>query len=93
MRHYPDIGPSIGNGINTSTAPVWQTETAQARWRGKLVVFGMMMNIFGFLLVNWVNYGLSFAGGGIAWRLPLALQFIFIAVLYSTVPWLPESPR
>lgn len=53
----------------------------------------MMMNIFGFLLVNWVNYGLSFAGGGLAWRLPLGLQFIFIFVLYATVPWLPESPR
>ena len=25
--------------------------------------------------------------------MPLALQFIFIAILYGTVPWLPESPR
>ena len=31
--------------------------------------------------------------GPVAWRLPLAMQFIFIAILYSTVPWLPESPR
>lgn len=53
----------------------------------------MMMNIFGFMTVNWINYGLSFVGGPIAWRLPLALQYIFIFVLWGTVPWLPESPR
>lgn len=51
------------------------------------------MNIFGYMLVNWINFGLSYAGGAIAWRLPLALQLMFIVVLYATVPWLPESPR
>lgn len=25
--------------------------------------------------------------------MPLALQFIFIVILFATVPWLPESPR
>lgn len=84
---------SIGNGINTATAPVWQTETSHVKWRGQLVVFEMTMNIFGFMLSNWVNYGLSFVGGAIAWRLPLAIQLVFIAIIFSTVPWLPESPR
>ncbi|ETS79393.1 hypothetical protein PFICI_09246 [Pestalotiopsis fici W106-1] len=83
----------IGNGINTATAPVWQTETSQTKWRGKLVVLEMTMNIVGFSMVNWINFGLSFAGGAIAWRLPLALQFLFLIVLFGTVPWLPESPR
>ncbi|KAJ5464410.1 general substrate transporter [Penicillium daleae] len=83
----------IGNGINTATAPIWQTETAQPQWRGKLVILEMMMNIAGFTLVNWINYGLSFLGGSVAWRFPLAFQFVFIFILYATVPWLPESPR
>ncbi|KAF2242601.1 sugar transporter [Trematosphaeria pertusa] len=87
------IVSGIGNGVNTATAPVWQTETSQLKWRGQLVVLEMMMNIFGFMTVNWINYGLSFVGGPIAWRLPLALQYIFIFVLWGTVPWLPESPR
>lgn len=26
-------------------------------------------------------------------RFPLAFQFIFIIILFATVPWLPESPR
>lgn len=84
---------SIGNGINTATAPIWETETSQLKWRGKLVIFEMMMNIFGFCLVNWINYGLSFVGGSIAWRFPLAFQFFFLIILWSTTPWLPESPR
>ncbi|UNI23831.1 hypothetical protein JDV02_009625 [Purpureocillium takamizusanense] len=83
----------IGNGINTATAPIWQTETSPAHLRGKLVMFEMMMNIVGFSLCNWINYGLSFAGGAVAWRFPLAFQAVFIIALFATVPWLPESPR
>ncbi|KAJ5161308.1 hypothetical protein N7492_006700 [Penicillium capsulatum] len=83
----------IGNGVNTATAPVWQTETSQLKWRGKLVMVEMMMNIGGYCLVNWINYGLSFAGGSVAWRFPLAFQFFFLFILWSTTPWLPESPR
>ncbi|KAJ5106058.1 hypothetical protein NUU61_003405 [Penicillium alfredii] len=83
----------VGNGINTATAPIWQTETSQLKWRGKLVIFEMMMNIAGFCLVNWINYGFSFCGGSVAWRFPLAFQFVFLFILWSTTPWLPESPR
>ncbi|KAI1075299.1 general substrate transporter [Whalleya microplaca] len=83
----------IGNGINTSTAPIWQGETSKASWRGKLIVIEMIMNVFGFSLSNWVTFGMSYAPGSVAWRFPLALQFIFILTLFATVPWLPESPR
>ena len=83
----------IGNGLNTSTAPVWQSETSKASWRGKLVVIEMILNIAGFSLSNWMTYGFSFVGGAISWRFPLAFQLIFIFILYATVPWLPESPR
>ncbi|KAJ8995566.1 hypothetical protein HRR80_000333 [Exophiala dermatitidis] len=87
------IVAGIGNGINTATAPVWQTETSAIKWRGKLVVIELILNIAGFSVSNWVTYGFSFVGGAVAWRFPLAFQFIFIIVLYATVPWLPESPR
>ncbi|KAI5921589.1 general substrate transporter [Camillea tinctor] len=83
----------IGNGINTATAPVWQTETSKVHNRGKLVVFEMSMNVFGFMLSNWINFGMSFVGGPVGWRFPLAVQLLFCFVLFSTVPWLPESPR
>ncbi|KAH9904152.1 putative MFS sugar transporter [Xylariomycetidae sp. FL2044] len=87
------IVTGIGNGINTATAPVWQTETSKVHNRGKLVVFEMSMNIFGFMLSNWINYGMSHVGGSVAWRFPLAVQLLFCFVLFATVPWLPESPR
>ena len=83
----------IGNGINTATAPVWQSETSQVRWRGKLVIIEMILNIAGFSLSNWVTYGMSFTPGPAAWRFPVAFQLIFIFILFGTVPWLPESPR
>ncbi|RMZ09629.1 hypothetical protein D0864_01469 [Hortaea werneckii] len=87
------IVTGIGNGLNTSTAPIWQADSAKSSWRGFLVVVECVMNIAGFSLVNWINYGMSFAGGSVAWRVPLAIQFVFIVILYATVPWLPESPR
>lgn len=47
------IVAGIGNGLNTATAPVWQAETSQANWRGKLVVIELILNIAGFSLSNW----------------------------------------
>ncbi|KAF8063305.1 general substrate transporter [Lyophyllum atratum] len=83
----------VGNGMNTATAPVWQSETSKPTWRGKLVVFEMIMNIAGFSLSNWMTYGFSFLGGSIAWRFPIAFQLVFSVILFATIPWLPESPR
>jgi hypothetical protein len=74
-------------------APPWQAETSKASWRGKLIVIELILNIAGFSLSNWVTFGFSFVPGPVAWRIPLAFQFIFIVILYATVPWLPESPR
>lgn len=87
------IVAGIGNGVNTATAPVWQGETSQIRWRGKLVIIELIMNIAGYSLSNWMTFAFSFVPGPASWRFPLAFQLIFIIILYATVPWLPESPR
>jgi MFS family permease len=50
----------IGNGINTSTAPVWQGETSKASWRGKLIVIEMICNIFGFMLSTYHLWTMGF---------------------------------
>lgn len=83
----------LGNGLNTSTAPVWQGETSQIRWRGKLVVIDLVLNIAGYSLSNWITFAFSYVAGPASWRFPLAFQFFFILGLWATVPWLPESPR
>ncbi|KAJ7689040.1 general substrate transporter [Mycena rosella] len=83
----------LGNGINTATAPVWQSETCKPSWRGKLVVFEMVMNIAGFSLSNWMTYGFSFVQGSASWRFPIAFQLVFSVIMLGTIPWLPDSPR
>lgn len=87
------IVAGLGNGINTATAPVWQGETSQVKWRGKLIIVELILNVGGFSLSNWITFAFSFLPGSVAWRFPLAFQFIFIITLWLTVPWLPESPR
>lgn len=51
------------------------------------------MNIAGFSLSNWITYGFSFLHGSVVWRFPIAFQLVFSIILYTTIPWLPESPR
>ncbi|KAL4932828.1 sugar porter family MFS transporter [Aspergillus undulatus] len=87
------IVSGIGNGINSSTVPVWQTETAPARLRGKLVILQNALLLVGFSISNWINYGIAFADGPVAWRFPLAFQLVFIIMIYLVIPFLPESPR
>ncbi|KAK9450516.1 general substrate transporter [Limtongia smithiae] len=82
-----------GTGINTSTAGIYQSETAKFASRGKLVVLQMAMCIFGFMLSNWLTFGFSFVNSGAAWRFPLAFQIVFCSIIYSICPFLPESPR
>lgn len=46
-----------GNGMNTSTVPTWQSETAQAHARGKLVMIEGMLITAGITISYWLNYG------------------------------------
>ncbi|KAE8370158.1 major facilitator superfamily domain-containing protein [Aspergillus caelatus] len=87
------IVAGIGNGINTATAPMWQGETSQAKWRGKLVVLELVMCIAGYSLSTWMTFAFSFLSGPVTWRFPLAFQFhttITAAVQYgqeNNIPW------
>lgn len=49
-----------GNGMNTSTVPMWQSETASAHHRGKLVMIEGMLVTGGITLSYWIDYGKSF---------------------------------
>lgn len=48
-----------GNGMNTSTVPMWQSETAKSHQRGKLVMIEGMLITAGITISYWINYGLS----------------------------------
>ncbi|KAI0481280.1 general substrate transporter [Xylariaceae sp. FL0804] len=83
----------VGNGGNTSTVPTWQSETSQSHKRGRLVMIEGALIVGGIMLSNWIDLGLSFAPGSVAWRFPMAFQCAFCLVILALVPHLPESPR
>ena len=49
----------IGNGMNTSTVPTWQSETSQSHRRGQLVMVEGMLITAGICISYWINYGKS----------------------------------
>lgn len=44
-------------------------------------------------MVRRVNKLIYVLANSVPRRFPLAFQFVFIFILFATVPWLPESPR
>ncbi|KAI9801921.1 MAG: hypothetical protein M1833_002236 [Piccolia ochrophora] len=83
----------IGTGIETSTTPVYHSELCEARLRGRLVSSQPLFVGVGIVISYWFDYGMSFAGGAISWRLPIGCQIIFALVVIVMVFGLPESPR
>ncbi|KAL4893233.1 putative MFS sugar transporter [Aspergillus ambiguus] len=83
----------IGTGIETSTVPMYQAELCEASKRGKLVCSEPLLVGVGIVISYFFDFGMSFVGGQIAWRLPIACQMIFAFVVILLVFGLPESPR
>ncbi|KAK4106417.1 hexose carrier protein [Parathielavia hyrcaniae] len=88
------IVAGVGNGLNTSTIPVWHSELMQADVRGKGLSIELAINIFGVMTAYWVDYGMSFVDdSSVQFRFPLALQCLFAIVTFIGILLLPESPR
>ncbi|CAG9955227.1 unnamed protein product [Clonostachys rosea f. rosea IK726] len=83
----------LGNGGNTSTVPMWQSETCSAHKRGKLVMIEGALISGGIMISYWIDYGMAYAPGSVAWRFPLAFQIFFCLPILALVLSLPESPR
>ena len=83
----------LGNGLNTATIPIWQSEMSRAENRGRLVTFEGSMIAGGTLIAYWLDFGLSFVNSSIQWRFPVAFQIVFALLLLTGVTNLPESPR
>ncbi|VUG17678.1 STL1 [Brettanomyces bruxellensis] len=83
----------VGNGFNTATIPIYQSELSKPETRGRLVNLEGSVIAVGTFIAYWVDFGLSYASGSVAWRLPIALQILFALVLLVGMIGLPESPR
>lgn len=84
----------IGNGLNTATIPVWQSEMSRAENRGRLVNLEGSVVAVGTLIAYWLDFGLSYVNGSsVQWRFPVAFQIFFALVLFTGIINMPESPR
>ncbi|KAI5918990.1 general substrate transporter [Camillea tinctor] len=83
----------IGNGMNSSTAPVYQGECSPARIRGALLTLQGTVTILGVVIAYWADYGTSFYESSFQWRFPLAFQAVFAVLLVLQIVGLPETPR
>ncbi|KAL5360595.1 general substrate transporter [Aspergillus floccosus] len=83
----------LGNGMNTATIPVWQSECSSAHNRGLLVCFEGAMIAVGTFIAYWVVFGLSYVPQTVQWRFPVALQVFFAMIVAGGAMMFPESPR
>ncbi|KAJ6017930.1 general substrate transporter [Penicillium sp. IBT 35674x] len=82
-----------GTGIKTSTVPMYQAEMCDGKTRGRLISSEVLFTAVGICIAYWFDFGMSYAGGPIAWRLPIAIQIIFAIFVIVLIFGLPESPR
>ncbi|KAK9858991.1 hypothetical protein MYU51_015889 [Penicillium brevicompactum] len=88
------IVTGIGNGMNTSTVPTWQSECSKSHHRGQLVMLEGSLIAAGITISYWIDLGFSFLDpSSVAWRFPIAFQNAFALVILIFVLPLPESPR
>ncbi|KAK8190553.1 general substrate transporter [Phyllosticta capitalensis] len=84
----------IGNGLNTSTVPTWQSETSKSHRRGQLVMIEGALITGGICISYWLDFGFSYLEpSSVAWRFPIAFQIFFALIILCFILGLPESPR
>ncbi|RMD43244.1 hypothetical protein DV735_g1882, partial [Chaetothyriales sp. CBS 134920] len=88
------IVTGIGNGLNTSTVPTWQSECSRSHRRGQLVMIEGALITCGIMIAYWIDFALYFTDPHpVSWRFPLAFQIVFCLPILAFVMHLPESPR
>jgi SP family arabinose:H+ symporter-like MFS transporter len=80
-------------GASSVVAPMYITEIAPAKNRGKLVATFQFNIVFGILVAYLSNYLLQGVGGDDSWRLMLVMVAIPALIYCILVFFVPESPR
>lgn len=83
----------FGLGCMTTVIPIWLTECAMPKSRGRCMAMQLSNLIMGLIIANWLDYGMASYSGSISWRFPCAFQIVFCILVLALLPWLPESPR
>ncbi|KAK3678088.1 hypothetical protein LTR78_002183 [Recurvomyces mirabilis] len=72
---------------------MYQSELCDADKRGRLVSSEPLFVGVGIVISYFFDYGMSYVGGPVAWRVPIACQVVFAFVVIFLVFGIPESPR
>lgn len=83
----------MGVGISSVTAPVYISEIAPAKSRGRLVALFQFNIVLGILVSYLSNYLIGQGGDASSWRWMLGVQAFPSALFYGLLFLVPESPR
>jgi len=87
----------VGLAVVSTAVPLYQSEIAPARKRGRYVVMNHIGMVTGLAIAFWIGYGVSFwdspHGKHVGWRLSICLQYIAAVIFMVGLPFLPETPR
>ncbi|CAF1075825.1 unnamed protein product [Rotaria sordida] len=90
----------ISVGALSMLVPVYQSEIATNKIRGRLVSLQQWAITIGIAISFWINYSKKkkkykyiFFGSSAAWRIPLALQIVPALILAIGIIFFPFSPR
>ncbi|KAK9384134.1 general substrate transporter, partial [Lipomyces mesembrius] len=80
-------------GITSSLVPIYLSEIAPRKIRGRLVSFQQLAVNSGVVIQYLVQYGCSFLNSEAVFRLPWAIQTLPAIILFISLFWFPYSPR
>ncbi|KAI0827592.1 AmMst-1 [Trametes gibbosa] len=83
----------FGVGLVSTIVPMYQSECAPKRIRGAVVSCYSLAITVGLLLASVINNATKDLRDHSAWRIPIAIQFIWAFILFIGMLWLPETPR
>lgn len=84
----------FGSGGYTATIPIWQSEISGAEHRGAFVNWEGIFLGLGIVLALLFDFGFFFVhDSSVSWRLPFAIQIVFLLAVMAFIFTLPESPR
>lgn len=83
----------LGTGIDSSTVPMYQSELCRKEKRGRIISLEVLFIGIGICSAYWIDFGMSYTSGSIAWRLPISLQLVLSVTVIVLLFGLPESPR
>jgi len=85
----------LGIGGMSAVTPVFVTENAPARIRGRIAGVFQFMLVIGSTFAYWLDYGVSLHIASVSkqWRIPVGIQLIPGGLMFIGLFFLKESPR